>query len=127
MCLASIKDKTSKPPALVQSGWKQFDGLLPNLRFPHVAYRGSHNVPLDQWIKAEGDKIGLRGRFTANHYEAGFHIYEDETELRSMTGKRRVYFCRAHTRGSQGGLTTIVAREMYVPSDQDAWPPEEAS
>lgn len=121
MCLDSGHKKLEKSN-VVQSGWKTFVGSYGsnNLQFESVDYKGSRKVPLDKWITAEGDKI-KSGTFGS--YEAGFHIYEDDGEIKSKAGFRRVYYRNAHTRGRQDGKTVVVASDMYVSSDMEGWPP----
>lgn len=113
MCLDSVAASLEKS-TLVESGFKTFASNPP--RFENVAWHGKMEVPLDHWITAEEKNIG--------QYSSGFHIYTREKELSpGFANKRRVYFRNAHTSGRQGGKTVVVAKEMYVPSDPDAWPP----
>lgn len=113
MCLDSVT-RSLATSSLVESGFKRFTDSKDGLCFENVGLRGKSTVPLDQWITAEEKNIGS--------YTSGFHIYVREKE-HSEKNLRRVYFRRAHTRGRQGGKTIDVAREMFVPSDPDAWPP----
>jgi hypothetical protein len=124
MCLETVSDKIDKPTTLIQSGWKTFTGTQTQLRFENMPFKGSRDVPLDKWITAEAtvEKISTGAVIRGRDYKPGFHIYEDEQEVKSKTYKRRVYYRKVHTRGKQDGLTVIVALEMYVPSDPDAWP-----
>jgi hypothetical protein len=123
MCLDRVYAKVYKPTPLIQSGWKAFDtGSKGGLLFQQQSLNGSHSVPLDTWIKAEapGGKIIGPGE----NYPAGFHIYEDETEIKYESWKpRRVYYRFAHTRGIQNSKTVVLATEMFVPSEPDDWPP----
>ena len=119
MCLSSISE-TVEPVSLIQSGWKEFDGPTAQPRFAAYSYKGTRDVPLDKWITAEGKNIKVS---TFKHYDAGFHVYSEEQELKSRSQKRRVYYRNVHTRGTQDNLTVVIAKEIYVPSDPDAWPP----
>jgi hypothetical protein len=121
MCLSIVKDKFGKPSSLIQSGWKDFGGAGTSLTFASFQFKGSRDVPLDKWLTAEGGKV--KG---GADYLAGFHVYEDEVELKKANKMPRlthVYYRHVHTRGEQDGLKIVVARELYVPSDPDAWPP----
>lgn len=126
MCLDSVTEQFDKPTTLIQSGWKRFNGSGRNLLFEAYQYGGTKDVPLDKWIKAEGTNIAGRGQ----DYKAGFHVFEDETEFGKAGGryyagkadKRRVYYRKVHTRGRQEGLSVVLATEIYVPSDPNAWP-----
>ena len=121
MCLSTVDEKIAKPVALIQSGWKTFAGSFANPSFENFDFAGSRIVPVDKWIIAEGDKV--KDGPSWGGYKAGFHIYEDETELRKMKNKRRVFFRNVLVRGRQDQLACVVAQEMYVPSKEDAWPP----
>jgi len=115
MCLDSghySVDRTT----LVQSGWKDF-GTGSALKFQAFQLNGKKDVPLDKWLTAEGTTV------SGSNYPAGFHIYVNETEFKGSK-YRRVYFRNAHTHGTQDGKTILVAREMFVPSNPDDWPPK---
>lgn len=120
MCLESVTETIKTPTALIQSGWKEFAGTTTGPRFQNFSFNGARNVPLDKWITAETKEVKIS---TFKKYTAGFHVYEDETELKGRQ-KRRVYYRNAHTRGRQNGFTIIIAPEIYVPSDPDGWPPQ---
>jgi hypothetical protein len=122
MCLDSVTEKIDKPTTLIQSGWKEFQGNRAQPRFAAYAFKGSRDVPLDKWIAAEVQEIKVS---TFKKYDAGFHIFEDEEEKTLPSVKRRVYYRKAHTRGRQNRSTVVIAAEMYVPSDPDAWPPQD--
>jgi hypothetical protein len=57
-------------------------------------------------------------------YQAGFHAYADELEVKSKF-YLRVYLRGITCTGYQDEKRAVIAREMYVPSDPDAWPPQE--
>lgn len=116
MCLDAGHHKVESS-TLIQSGWKKFNGYEPDLMFEAMSFGGAKRVPLDKWITAEG-----KGVQAIPSYDAGFHIYEDEKETRP--GNRRVYYRNVHRRGRQSGCTVIVAKEIYVPSNPDDWPPK---
>jgi hypothetical protein len=119
VCLSIVKDKFTEPIPLTQSGWKEFYGTPDKPTFSAYKFAGSNVVPLDKWITAEGDMVDGGG-----NYKAGFHIYEDEREIKKGMNKfRRVYYRNVQTRGTQDTMTIVVAREMFVPSNPDAWPP----
>jgi hypothetical protein len=125
MCLSSVSKKISKPTLAVQDGWKKFNGgsfLSKKLEFEVCTYKGGKDVPLDQWIKAEGPEIESSA-WDKKKYAAHFHIWLDEKD--APTGVRRVFFRKAHTIGLQDAHKVIVAEEMYVPSDPNKWPPME--
>src|SRR5207253_6408355 len=113
MCL-DAGYRSIEPSSLVQSSFKLFDGSAAVPKFQVMPLADKLEVPLDKWLTAEGG---------TSYYPAGFHIYIDETEFTLKNKLRRVYFRNAHTRGSQDKKTIVVAREMYVPSNPDAWPP----
>ena len=119
MCLDSVT-RTLESATLIESGWKNFSGSKGLPQFSVFTFQGKKNVPLDEWITAEETKV-----VSHSPYTSGFHIYADETEksFKDLGTMRRVYFRKAHTRGMQSGVTVIIVREMFVPSDPDAWPP----
>ena len=122
MCLDKITQKGDLDAnELITCGWKEFTNSGGILRFQNNALGDSKDVPMDKWIMAEGGKIGSWGV----KYEAGFHIYSDEVEIKvkSSMRYRRVYYRGVETIGTQDGKTVVIARWMFVPSDPDAWPP----
>lgn len=120
MCLDTISHPALPATTMVQSGWKQFGGSFTRPNFQSSALKAKMEVPLDQWLTADEQSISYGG----GKYTSGFHIYEDETQFKNnQSAYRRVYFRQAHTKGKQDSKTVLVAREMYVPSDPNAWPP----
>ncbi len=119
MCLQSITTKFDKPSSVILSGWKHFSGTKQSPMFQHFGLDKDMTVPLDRWLRAQGSFIDDN----RSGYEVGFHIYENEKEFKDDKTLRRVYYRNVHTRGTDSNVTTIVAREMYVPSDPEAWPP----
>lgn len=123
MCLDTVKEKYENPSPLIQSGYKVFRGSGNSLQFQAQTLGGAQTLTLDKWIVAEEKQI------TANDqksYITGFHICIDEKEVERYersSRSRRVYFRYAHTRGVQGG-EILVAKEMYVPSNENGWPPK---
>ena len=73
-----------------------------------------------------------RGRATdGSMYDPGFHVFAEEPK--SKIGYRRVFVRNISSRGKDSGTGSsydhkevIIAQEMYVPSDQNAWPPTKA-
>lgn len=120
MCLEVVSNTKPEPSALIQSGWKHFGGTNAAPTFEIMNYRGSRTVPLNEWLVAEGKKIKDYGA----EYKAGFHVYCDEDEIRKDYGShRRVYYRQVHTRGHQHNKNVVIATEIYVPSNPNAWPP----
>ena len=114
MCLDTVT-KSLEKSTLVESGFKLFTGTPDHPRFEAFGLHGKPEVPLDQWITAQETKV--------TGYVSGFHIYIREKE-HIKTKLRRVYFRNAHTKGQQREKTIVIAKEMYVPSDPNAWPPK---
>ncbi len=120
MCLSSVSE-TLDSGTLIQSGWKEFrGGGGTTLEFMHFTWGKGKRVPLDVWITADGVNTATSNRLS--RYDAGFHVYSDEQQIGPLANPRRVYFRRPHTKGMQDGMTVVVARELYVPSDSEAWP-----
>lgn len=119
MCLSRVTQTLDGTITMIEGGWKYFEGAKRD-EFPHCRWNDSKTVPVDQWITASGSNIGT--------YKAGFHILTDETQARKTVGikLRRVYFRRVTAIGMDQQMDTIVAQEMYVPSNEDDWPPREA-
>lgn len=119
MCLSSVSKKVDGTSMLIEGGWKHFKG--PNIdEFPYSHWGKEMNCPLDKWITAIDDKSA------SPQYEIGFHIFTDEQKAKKDLSKiRRVYFRRVTAIGIDQGIETIVAQEMYVPSREDAWPPQQ--
>jgi hypothetical protein len=123
MCLADVTERIDSPTTLILSGWKSFNGSISAPVFSAMVWKGQKAVPLDQWITAEGDKIEMGG--WGKGYKAGFHVYADERQLKDIRDSvRRVYYRLLHTYGVQDKHTVIVAKELYVPSDPEGWPPQ---
>jgi hypothetical protein len=122
MCLDSITEELKDPTELVMCGWKEFNtNGRGDLTFQNQQFKKSNVVPLNEWITAEGPKLELSWR---RNYKAGFHIYCDEVELKKKNRSvRRVYYRGVETIGEQSSLGVVIARQMYVPSDPDGWPP----
>lgn len=117
MCLNTTKDV--EPTPLIESGWKEFGGSQAAPQFPWNKLRGKNEVPLNSWITADtGTKLKANSGRT---YASGFHVYTGEKQKSNW---RRVYFRRMHAEGDQD-YPTIVAQELFVPSDPDGWPPLE--
>jgi hypothetical protein len=126
MCLSSITERADVPSQVIISAQKLFNRPSGGeLRFNVQKYKGSFVVPLDKWLKAEGESIKMDSGFIVkDKYPAGFHVY-DADEKKTGIGVRRVYVRGVRTIGTQDDYKVLVADELYVPSDQDAWPPKE--
>lgn len=127
MCLSRVT-KTETPSTVILDGWKSF-GDWKTPRFQAFRHNGKAEVPMDVWLTADVSQAeGPNGSFgiQANdrqYYPAGFHIYTDEKN-KHVEARRRVYYRRATTTGTQDGRAVVIAQEMYVPSKPDAWPPQ---
>lgn len=126
MCLTKIATAYDKPSELIECGWKEFYGSAVSLlRFCNFG----GDVPMDKWITASEIKTPPTGGIKASDgkmYKSGFHIYSDETQIKKNRDYRRVYYRRVTCAGEQDGMRCVIAQEMYVPSNQDSWPPKPA-
>lgn len=122
MCLDTVTERYENPSSVIQSGYKTFKGSNAVPQFQAQPYRGKNIVPLDEWLVAEEKTVLANDQ---KNYTTGFHVCIDEKEVEKyQSGKgRRVYFRYAHTRGFQGG-EILIAKELYVPSDPNGWPPK---
>jgi hypothetical protein len=118
MCLSNVTEKYDHPSSLIVDGWKDFSGTDTKPRFQAQTLAGHREVPLDQWLKAEGVDIKADD---GKRYELGFHVYTDEPK---SSTRRRVFTRFISARGDQGQEKIAIAREMYVPSDPNGWPPK---
>jgi hypothetical protein len=122
VCLSAITEQYERPSLLILDAWKTFAGSASRPCFESYPYRGESYVPLDQWIEAEGTKDVVSS--DGKKYKAGFHVFEEaKDEPKPYAPRRRVYVRRVRTKGKQDKDTVLVADEMYVPSDPEAWPP----
>ncbi len=128
MCLASVKEAYDNPCPMITDGWKDLkDSKKPRVQFK---VNGSYDLPLDTWITATDENA--KGGVVAddrNKYEPGFHAYTDESELTRIKSRFSGTYVRVFLRnitcmGTQDGFKTVVAQEMYVPSDPNGWPPK---
>jgi hypothetical protein len=118
MCLTKVVTTYVKPSGLIVDGWKEFIGSGSSMKFPN--YGGS--VALDVWLRA--DEIRPTMDITASDgkkYKSGFHAYADEQGKPSYC--QRVYLRSITYAGEEGGRKCVIAHEMYVPSNPNAWPP----
>ena len=120
MCLSSVSEQYDQPSSFIQDGWKKFGGSVKNPEFENQTLRGYRGVPLNQWLKADNSTMILATDNT--EYELGFHVWPEESEGRS--GRRRVFVRYLTTRGMQSNEEVVIARELYVPSDPNSWPPK---
>jgi hypothetical protein len=120
MCLTKVISGPAKVSDLIVDGWKEFDGKPPTMA--HQSFGGT--VVMDTWLKASEVRAptGIRAS-DGKKYQAGFHIYAEESELKNRYRLRRVYYRRVTCVGEQDGSKCVIAQEMYVPSNQDSWPP----
>lgn len=123
MCLSTITERIGSPTKLIVGGWKEFSVMNGKPRFMNTSLNHNYEVPLDKWITAESVTIDMDRK---QSYNSGFHIYSDEVEnkKKKLANLRRVFYRGVETIGTQDGVPVVIAREMYVPSDPDAWPPE---
>jgi hypothetical protein len=122
MCLDKIKSDIDKPSDLIVDGWKGFGGSGTSLTFQNFA--GA--VAVDTWLSASQVRPSVEIRAgDGRKYQAGFHAYAEERD--KPKHGRRVYLRRITCIGDQSGKKCLIAQEMYVPSDQDGWPPQGAA
>ena len=121
MCLSKVIEKYDSPSSVIISGWKEFNDRSGKLEFQNQANAGSRAVPLDTWIKAVPTVNSIRSD-DGKSYVPGFHVYENE-DIRKAS-RRRVYARLITCRGEQDRENLVIATEIYVPSDPDAWPPK---
>lgn len=119
MCLSSVKEIYDPPSDLIVDGWKNFKGGANKPEFSMQTHGGKSDVPLDVWIRAEATATIMAD--DKKDYVPGFHVYCDDHA--GSTGYRRVFLRRVTCSGLQGSLKVVIAQEMYVPSNQDGWPP----
>jgi hypothetical protein len=120
MCLSKINSTYDKPSNVIVDGWKEFSGAGKSLTFVNM----TGDVALDRWLFANLIRPPIKIKAgDGKEYQAGFHVYADETETKKFLHYRRVYLRRITCAGNQDGKACVIAQEMYVPSDPDAWPP----
>lgn len=123
MCLEKIKEQYDNPSEVVLSGYKVFSGTTSAPCFANQHLKGNNWVPLDKWIVAEPTSIKAT---CGTKYDTGFHVYTEEPQKIKSNHQgeaRRVYMRKVHTLGEQSNLETVIAQELYVPSNPNAWPP----
>ena len=118
MCLSTVKETYDNPSSLIQSGYKQFNGTGKNLTFTI----NGKPVEFDKWLSADEGATKMKAD-DYNYYTRGFHVYEDESDVKNKSGYILVYMRKVHTKGTQDGLSVVIAKEIYVPSDPKGWPP----
>jgi hypothetical protein len=119
MCLTTVDEQYDPPSSFIIGGEKYFSGPNSAPAFQQYKLNGSSVVPLDEWLKAD-----TTNKIRANdgkNYEAGFHVWLDENKKHSG---RRVFVRYVTARGKQDGEKLMIAREMYVPSEPNGWPPK---
>src|SRR5206468_7330421 len=114
------------PSALIIDGRKEFNGSRSKPHFTNYDLRGKREVPLDEWISAETAQQ-IRASDGVN-YESGFHVYEGDTRELNKSPYRRVFVRFVTARGDGGrDRKVVIAREMFVPIDENGWPPKDGS
>lgn len=124
MCMDKVTETYESPSTLIVDGWKLFGGAHDKPTFDQFAFKGSRTVPLDQWIQASDEHAKEIRASDGKKYASGFHAYSDEKDLKKRTGFRRVFLRKITSLGMQGSMKTAIAQEMYVPSDENGWPPK---
>jgi hypothetical protein len=120
MCLSKVTTTYDKPSDLIVDGWKEFSGKGNSLSFSAMG----GTVALDVWLQASASTAKDLTATDGKKYKVGFHIYAgDVFERYSSYRYRRVYLRRITCIGDQDGKKCVIAQELYVPSDPDAWPP----
>jgi hypothetical protein len=124
MCLSKVTESYEPPCSVITDGWKDIDPKKPSLQF---TINGKSAVPLDVWISATAEhaKDGGGGKIKADDgilYEPGFHAYAEEPKKGKKT---RVFLRNILCQGEQDYQKVVVAREMYIPSDPNGWPPKD--
>lgn len=120
MCLSKINSILDKPSDLIVDGRKVFSGTAQSLKFENMG----GVVDMDVWLQASTSVAKELTASDGKTYKVGFHVYADESEAKRITPRtRRVYMRRITCVGDQDGKECLIAQEMYVPSDPDAWPP----
>lgn len=126
MCLSSVKETYDSPSTLIVDGWKEFAGTSTKPQFQNFPHAGSTTVQLDTWLEITGTEKIVAG--DGKKYDAGFHAYSDEKDLKmdraSTRPYRRVFLRRITCLGMQELNKCVIAQEMYVPSDPNGWPPK---
>lgn len=131
MCLDSITSTKSEklPKNQYRVGWKLLDldkkhGLFCSL-FTPVGRQ------LDKWVKC---RVPLRSKITIlnyseleKRYSPGFHIFTTRESVKiwskSFYGNVvKVYYRRVVARGLQSGCECVIAKEMFVPSENNTPP-----
>jgi hypothetical protein len=115
MSLDTITQRIAKPTMLIEVGWKIFN-ITPALG-GSIFSDGTREIPRDTWIIAEEKPIG-GGSIS---YTSGFHIYPESREAPRWS--LRVYYRQVHTIGTRSQKKVVVAREMFLSSRSNEWPP----
>lgn len=123
MCLSKVEESYDIPCTLIVDGWKQFGGTETAPQFSAFMWKGKRAVPLDKWITATDENAKSVRADDRTDYEPGFHVWAEEPKKKA--GYTRVFVRRITTMGAQDGQKCVIAREMYVPSDPNGWPPKE--
>lgn len=125
MCLAKVTESYEPPCPMITDGWKEL-GSDPKNPSVGMTVNGKSAMPLDTWITATNEhaKTGIKAS-DGNIYEPGFHVYANEpTSAYDKKTQRRVFVRNITCRGTDRSCETLIAREMYIPSDPNGWPPK---
>jgi hypothetical protein len=123
MCLDLVTEIYDTPSPLIVDGWKSFTGTPANPKLS-MSIKGVYEVPFDKWIQAtdEHATCGIKAD-DHNTYAPGFHAYAEESR-KPTQNLRRVFLRKITCLGQQDGKKTVVAQEMFVPSNPNGWPPK---
>lgn len=116
MCLDTIREEYETPSEVVVDGWKTFNARSGDL----FSQQTGDKIVLDKWLQAKESPVHMGGK----SYTSGFHIFMDEEQAKKKGYRRRVYARKITILGTQEGIECVIAKEMYVPSDPDGWPPK---
>jgi len=121
MCLSSVIETCDHPSDVIIDGWKEIDAKNPRFMFKQ---NGSYDIPFDKWITAtdEHAPTGIKAS-DGQTYDPGFHAYADEKEVDTKR-MQRVFLRGVTCIGKQGGKRAVIARQMYLPSKNNGWPPK---
>lgn len=123
MCLTTVFEiNEGEPSTAIFSGEKEFNPDGKKLNFQNQPNGDKYEVPFDEWITAL-PKVNKIKAHDGNHYEAGFHVWEEDSKSKNPN-RRRVYYRQVVCKGEQNKEKIVIARQIYVPSDSDGWPPK---
>ena len=139
-----LKTVDATPCMKFEEGWKVFTtSPFKNTVRNYVRYsahirkvsadkkRGGQNIihlPVGIWIEDRSQKT-ISGCYWPQSYKTGFHIIVDSTKDEVINAYnpdddntiRRVFFKNVVASGTQIGLKTVVAREMFICPQGSEW------